>query len=64
MYGIAIVAGGAFSVPDVPAMGYCFLALGGVALFAPAGWAPVLLACGFGGLHIIFGLIIARRYGG
>jgi hypothetical protein len=38
--------------------------LGTVALFAPASWGNPLMAAGFGGLHIAFGLIIARRYGG
>jgi hypothetical protein len=33
-------------------------------LIAPAGWADALMAGGFGGLQIVFGLIIARRYGG
>ena len=31
---------------------------------APAGWGHLFMAVGFGGLHIGFGLIIARRYGG
>ena len=38
--------------------------LGAVALLAPFAWGNVLLAVGFGGLHIGFGLIIARNYGG
>jgi heme/copper-type cytochrome/quinol oxidase subunit 3 len=27
-------------------------------------WADFWLGAGFGGLHILFGTIIARRYGG
>jgi hypothetical protein len=64
LYGIAVIGAGAFSVRVVPAMGAGFLALGCAALFAPAGWQNVSLAAGFGGLHLLFGWIIARRYGG
>jgi len=64
LYGTAIVTAGAFSVTIVPVMGVCFMALGALALFAPAGWADALMALGFGGLHILFGILIARRYGG
>ena len=64
MYGTAVMTGGAFSVRIVPVMGLCFLGMGITAVFAPASWANGYMAMGFGGLHILFGSIIAKRFGG
>ena len=64
LFGSGIVTGGAFSVKIVPVMGLCFMVLGSMALLCPASWHTGFMAAGFGGLNIIFGVVIARRHGG
>jgi len=64
LYGTALASGGVNSVRLVPVMGVCFMAPAVVAFAAPAAWGHWMLATGFGGLHIVFGFVIARRYGG
>jgi hypothetical protein len=64
LYGAAVVTGGAFSVRVVPVMGWIFMAFGAVAFALPAGFGNILMGVTFGLVHIVFGLIIARRYGG
>lgn len=64
LYGTAFAIGGAFSVKSIPVMGACFMALGVAALFTPASWGNAWMAAGYGGLHLVFGWIIARRHGG
>ena len=64
LYGGLVVTGGAFSVKIVPLMGISFMVLGTVALLSPFELANWFMAAGFGLLHIVFGIVIARRYGG
>lgn len=74
LYGAGVVAGGALSVRVLPAMGGAMMALGAATLFwtlwgsesrAVADfWAEAALAIGFGGMHMVSGIIVWRRYGG
>ena len=64
LYGAGVITGGAFSVRLVPIMGMCFMVVGAVCFQVPSAWHNLLLALGFGGIHLIFGFVIARYYGG
>ena len=64
LYGAAIATGGAFSVRLVPVMGWIFMAVGSLAFALPAAYGDYLMGASFGLVHIVFGAIIAKRYGG
>ncbi|HEX7151702.1 MAG TPA: hypothetical protein VF618_09460 [Thermoanaerobaculia bacterium] len=64
LYGTGIVSGGAYSIRVVSFLGLGFIALGIVAVFVPLMLGNLLLGAGFGALHVIFGIVIARSYGG
>jgi hypothetical protein len=73
MYGVAVISGGAFSIPIIPVMGVCFMLAGVLTFFlpqtvlnAPGTVRPtdIVLAASFGGLHLGFGALIARKHGG
>ena len=64
LYGAAVVTGGAFSVRVVPVMGWVFIVIGATAFALPANFGNLLMGVSFGLVHVVFGLIIARRYGG
>ena len=64
LYGVAIATAGTLSVRAVQIMGLVFMALGAASFAAPVQYGNLFMAAGFGGLHIVFGAIIARNHGG
>jgi hypothetical protein len=64
LYGASIVTGGSHSVRPVPVMGAAFMLVGIAALASPPAWGDAYMALAFGGLHLVFGLLIWRKYGG
>jgi hypothetical protein len=63
LYGAGVMTGGAHSVRVIPLMGAGFIALSAVALLTTLS-GDLLLGAGLGGLHVLFGIVIWRRYGG
>jgi hypothetical protein len=60
LYGCALVSAAVSMTAIVAWMGLCFAGLGLAALIAPFELQIPLLGLGFGGLHILFGVLIAR----
>lgn len=63
VYGAAVITAGAWSIRLIPLMGASFMLLGTLAAFTALD-NDLLLALGFGGLHMGFGLWIWRQHGG
>lgn len=64
LYGTSVVTGGSYSVRSIPVMGLVFMLAGVAALLAPPAFGDAFMAAGFGGLHIVFGILIWRKHGG
>lgn len=60
-YGLALINGSKYTLDDIRYLGYCELALGTVGLFVP-GFGLELWALGFGVLHIVYGLVMYKKY--
>lgn len=63
LYGAGVSMGGVFSVRALRWLGASLVMLGALGLLAPQS-GLLLLAIGFGGLHLAFGAYIVRRHGG
>jgi hypothetical protein len=63
-YGAGVLAGATASVPVLTWLGAGIMLLGAGATVAAGQWGDLWLGAGFGGLHIVFGIIIARKHGG
>jgi hypothetical protein len=64
LYGAGILAGATASISVLTWVGALFMLLGVGSVATTGQWADVWLGAGFGGLQIVFGIIIARKHGG
>lgn len=64
IYGAAVVTGGAFSVKPVQVMGWVFMLIGAASVVARPELGNYFMMASFGLAHIVFGIVIGRRYGG
>jgi hypothetical protein len=60
LYGCALISASVSTIAIVAWMGSCFVGFGILALLAPVALHIPVLALGFGGLHILFGILIGR----
>jgi hypothetical protein len=64
LYGTGLAACGLFAIQAVFTAGLAFMALGTATLWLPPGSAHIVLALGFGGIHLALGTNIVRHHGG
>lgn len=60
-YGLALVNASKYTLTDVQYLGYLEILLGLISLFF-LGWGLVFWAIGFGVLHIVYGLVMYKKY--
>ncbi|MGH1520685.1 hypothetical protein [Chryseobacterium sp. JK1] len=60
-YGLALVSAERYTLTDLKYLGYLEIILGLISLFI-LGWGLVFWAIGFGVLHIVYGLIMHKKY--
>lgn len=60
-YGLALVSAERYTLSDIKYLGYCEIILGLLSLFF-LGWGFLFWVIGFGVLHIIYGIIMHKKY--
>lgn len=60
-YGLALVSAERYTLTDIKYLGYCQIILGLISLFF-LGWGLLFWTIGFGALHIVYGLIMHKKY--
>ena len=60
LYGCALVSASAPTTRTIGVLGGLFVVLGLVAYVLPEPWQMMMLGAGFGGLHLVFGVLIGR----
>lgn len=60
-YGLALINAEKYTLTDVKYLGYCQIILGLISFFF-LGWGLVFWAFGFGVLHIVYGVVMYKKY--
>ena len=60
-YGLALINGSKYTLSDIRYLGLCQVVLGCICIFVPA-WGLNFWAIGFGGLHILYGIVMWNKY--